>query len=147
MKGKHMAYTIRSVAHTGITVSNLEQALRFWTDILGFEFIASDDVGGAFLAGTTGVSGGHLRAALVTKGGQLSSYCNTPRLTTERPCERGRAMLARYTSRSRLTTSRQSPSTVTVLESEKEQTMPDLFASPTSEASASYNIKLKERKE
>ncbi len=83
-----MPYTVRSVSHTGVTVSDLEEALGFWTEVLGFEFVASDEVGGVFLEGTTGVAGANLRAALVTKGGstiELLQYTAPDDRTTMRP--------------------------------------------------------------
>lgn len=66
-----MPYTISSVSHTGVTAGDLERELRFWTGVLGFELVASDEVGGSFLEGTTGVPGAHLRAAQLTKGGSV----------------------------------------------------------------------------
>ena len=83
-----MSYNVRSVSHTGVTVGDLERALRFWTGVLGFEFVASDEVGGAFLTGITGVPGAHVRAALVTKGGstvELLQYTAPDDRKTVRP--------------------------------------------------------------
>lgn len=94
-----MPYNVSSVSHTGVTVGDLEQALRFWTEVLGFEPVGSDEVGGAFLAGTTGVPGAHLRAAQVTKGGsviELLQYTAPEDRKTmrPRPCDVGSVHIA-----------------------------------------------------
>ena len=63
-----MAYEVRSVSHTGITVSDLDEAVGFWTEVLGFEFLGSGEVGGTLVENTTGVPGAHVRVAMVSKG-------------------------------------------------------------------------------
>jgi catechol 2,3-dioxygenase-like lactoylglutathione lyase family enzyme len=64
-----LPYEVRSVIHTGITVSDLDEALRFWTEVLGFESLGSGEFGGTFVEGSIGVPGAHVRAAMVSKDG------------------------------------------------------------------------------
>jgi catechol 2,3-dioxygenase-like lactoylglutathione lyase family enzyme len=58
-----LAYEVRSVSDTGITVSDLDEAVGFWTEVLGFEFLGSGEVGGTLVENTTGVPGAHVRVA------------------------------------------------------------------------------------
>ena len=44
-KGRRLPYEVRSVSHTGLTVSDLDEALRFWTEVLGFESLGSGEFG------------------------------------------------------------------------------------------------------
>ena len=52
-----MPYEVRSVSHSGLTVSDLDEALRFWTEALGFESLGSGEFGGTFVEGSIGVPG------------------------------------------------------------------------------------------
>ncbi len=58
---------ITAVDHTGITVSNLEQSLAFWRDILGFELSHQAHHTGDLAAEVTGVPGAEIRL-VVLKG-------------------------------------------------------------------------------
>jgi catechol 2,3-dioxygenase-like lactoylglutathione lyase family enzyme len=64
-----LPYEVRSVSHTGLTVSDLDEALRFWTEVLGFESLGSGEFGGTFVESSIGVPGAHVRAAMVSKDG------------------------------------------------------------------------------
>ena len=56
--------------HTGITVSNLEQSLAFWRDVLGFEFSHTAHQKGEFAQEITGVENAEIKlAVLKTPGG------------------------------------------------------------------------------
>ena len=54
-----------AVDHTGFTVASLDDAIRFWTDALGFELLRQGEIAGAFIVETTCVDAPTLRAALV----------------------------------------------------------------------------------
>ena len=89
-----MAYEVRSVSHTGITVSDLDEAVGFWTEVLGFEFLGSGEVGGTLVENTTGVPGAHVRVAMVSKGGasiELAQFTAPEDRKTmrPRPCDVG----------------------------------------------------------
>ena len=89
-----MAYEVRSVSHTGITVSDLDEAVGFWTEVLGFEFLGSGEFGGAFVEGASGVQGAHVRVAVVSKGGasiELAQFTAPEDRKTmrPRPCDVG----------------------------------------------------------
>ncbi|HEV2528112.1 MAG TPA: VOC family protein [Thermomicrobiales bacterium] len=61
-----MAVAARSFAHIGLTVSDLDQSVRFWTEVLGFELGGTDEVGGAIQNRITAVPEGRARIAMVT---------------------------------------------------------------------------------
>lgn len=57
---------IGKIDHTGITVSSLDQALKFWVGVLGFEHLYTTDYPNSpMLEGIVGVSGAALRLAMV----------------------------------------------------------------------------------
>jgi glyoxylase I family protein len=60
-----MSFKIIGADHTGITVSNLERALAFWRDVLGFEFSHSVHQKGERPEQVTGVKGAELKLAVV----------------------------------------------------------------------------------
>jgi catechol 2,3-dioxygenase-like lactoylglutathione lyase family enzyme len=60
--------SVRRVAHTGITVHDLEESIALWRDVLGFDLLGTADVEGSFLAELTGVPGPRLSAAVLSKG-------------------------------------------------------------------------------
>lgn len=59
--------TIRqpSVAHTGITVRELDESLRFWTEALGARTRRRFQLGGEFAAQVVGVPGAQIDAAVL----------------------------------------------------------------------------------
>jgi len=59
------AFRIVGADHTGITVSNLERALVFWRDVLGFEFSHSAHQTGERPEQITGVKGADLKLAVL----------------------------------------------------------------------------------
>lgn len=62
---------ITSINHTGLTVSDLDRALRFYRDVLGLEVVMQQEKEGGYLAAITGYPGAHVRMAhLVTAGGE-----------------------------------------------------------------------------
>jgi catechol 2,3-dioxygenase-like lactoylglutathione lyase family enzyme len=58
-------FRIIAADHTGITVSNLERALAFWRDVLGFEFSHTAHQKGEFAHEITGVEGAELKLAVL----------------------------------------------------------------------------------
>src|SRR5712691_5888631 len=59
------SFRIVATDHTGITVSNLEQSLEFWQNVLGFEFSHSAHQKGERPEQITGVKGAELKLAVV----------------------------------------------------------------------------------
>src|SRR6266508_3066464 len=59
------SFCIISADHTGITVSNLEKALAFWRDALGFELSHTAHQTGEMASQITGVAGAELKLAVV----------------------------------------------------------------------------------
>src|SRR5438046_7940000 len=55
--------------HTGITVSNLEQSLAFWRDVLGFELSHTAHQTGELAKEITGVAGAEIKLAVVKAPG------------------------------------------------------------------------------
>jgi catechol 2,3-dioxygenase-like lactoylglutathione lyase family enzyme len=65
-----VAFRIITADHTGITVSNLERALAFWRDVLGFELSHTAHQTGDMAREITGVAGAEIKLAVVkTPGG------------------------------------------------------------------------------
>jgi catechol 2,3-dioxygenase-like lactoylglutathione lyase family enzyme len=60
-----VSFRILAADHTGITVSNLERALAFWRDVLGFEFSHNAHQKGEMAEQITGVKGAELKLAVV----------------------------------------------------------------------------------
>jgi len=58
-----------AVDHTGFVVSSLDDAIRFWTDALGFTLERQSEMGGTFLHQVTGVDDPHVRTAIVRAPG------------------------------------------------------------------------------
>ena len=94
------SFQILSADHTGITVSNLERALNFWRDVLGFEFSHRTHQTGQFAAEITGVPGAELSLAVVKAPGHkielLEYHSPADRKSTNdlRPCDVGHAHIA-----------------------------------------------------
>ena len=96
MIGRGADFHIVAADHTGITVSNLERALAFWRDVLGFEFSHCTHQKGEVAEQITGVKGCELKLAVLKAPGghkiELLEYLapsdrkNTVDL---RPCDLG----------------------------------------------------------
>ncbi len=54
-----------AVDHTGFAVSSLDEAIRFWTQALGFKLQRQSEMGGEFLRQVTGVADPSVRTAIV----------------------------------------------------------------------------------
>lgn len=54
---------IRSLHHTGLTVSDLDRALAFYRDALGLEVVMQQEKEGGYLAEITGYPGARVRMA------------------------------------------------------------------------------------
>lgn len=95
---------VRRVAHTGITVEDLEESVALWRDVLGFEVLGTADVGpparaGGYLPELVGVPGARLRAAVLVLDGQaieLLQYRSPQdrQHLTPRPCDVGSVHVA-----------------------------------------------------
>jgi catechol 2,3-dioxygenase-like lactoylglutathione lyase family enzyme len=85
---------IDSVAHTGITCSDIDRTIAFYRDVLGFPVSEKHRVGGAFFEQVTGVQGAEIDIAFVDGPGhrlELLSYASPEdrRPSTLRPCDPG----------------------------------------------------------
>ena len=86
--------------HTGITVSNLDRALDFWQNVLGFEFSHTAHQAGRMAEEITGVSGAEIKLAVVkTPGGhkiELLEYLapSDRKCVDLRPCDVGSVHVA-----------------------------------------------------
>jgi glyoxylase I family protein len=93
-------FRIISADHTGITVLNLERALAFWRDVLGFELSHTAHQTGALATEITGVEGAEIKlAVLKTPGGHkielLEYFAPVDRKRTNlRPCDVGSVHVA-----------------------------------------------------
>jgi catechol 2,3-dioxygenase-like lactoylglutathione lyase family enzyme len=95
------SFSIVSTDHTGITVSNLEQALAFWRDVLGFELSHTAHQTGELAREITGVTGAELKLAVLKAPGghkiELLEYLAPADRTKHadlRPCDVGSVHLA-----------------------------------------------------
>ena len=94
------SFRIIAADHTGITVSNLERALEFWQNVLGFEFSHRADQSGEMVEQITGVKGAELKLAVVKAPGhkiELLEYLAPPDRKQHvdlRPCDVGHVHLA-----------------------------------------------------
>lgn len=61
--------TVLGVAHTGITVRDLEASVAFWVQALGARLERRFELGGTFAADVTGVPGASMEVAVVEVGG------------------------------------------------------------------------------
>jgi catechol 2,3-dioxygenase-like lactoylglutathione lyase family enzyme len=96
-----MSFQIIAADHTGITVSNLDRALSFWRDVLGFEYSHSAHQTGERVEQITGVKGSELRLAVLrTPGGhkiELLEYLapdDRKQRNDLRPCDLGHVHVA-----------------------------------------------------
>src|SRR5437879_2230215 len=76
------SFRIIAADHTGITVSNLERALEFWQNVLGFELSHRAHQTGEMAAEITGVAGAEIKLAVVKAPGghkiELLEYLAPP---------------------------------------------------------------------
>jgi catechol 2,3-dioxygenase-like lactoylglutathione lyase family enzyme len=83
------AFRIKSVDHTGFTVSSLEDSLEFWVDVMGFRHLYTWTFEtGPFIEGVVGVPGAAVRLAMVEAPGhmiELLEYTSPPDRQTYRP--------------------------------------------------------------
>ncbi len=63
------SFRIIATDHTGITVSDLEQSLAFWRDVLGFELSHTAYQTGAMAREITGVQGAEIKLAVLRAPG------------------------------------------------------------------------------
>ena len=95
-----MSFRIIAADHTGITVSDLERALAFWRDVLGFEFSHSAHQKGEMAEKITGVKGAEIKLAVVKAPGghkiELLEYLAPPdrKQVNLRPCDVGSVHVA-----------------------------------------------------
>jgi catechol 2,3-dioxygenase-like lactoylglutathione lyase family enzyme len=88
------APTAKAIAHTGMTVRDLEESIRFWRDVLGFEVQHRLELSGEFAEQITGVVDAHFALALLVSGGhriELLQYLR-PSVRAHirpRPCDVG----------------------------------------------------------
>ncbi|HYR23534.1 MAG TPA: VOC family protein [Chthoniobacterales bacterium] len=98
---KGASFRIIAADHTGITVSNLERALEFWQNVLGFEFSHRAHQTSEMAEQITGVKGAELKLAVVkTPGGhkiELLEYlapADRKQHVDLRPCDVGHVHVA-----------------------------------------------------
>src|SRR6266481_3706268 len=96
-----MPFRILATDHTGITVSNLERALAFWRDVLGFELSHTAHQTGEMAREITGVAGAEIKLAVVKAPGghkvELLEYLAPPDRKQHvdlRPCNVGSVHVA-----------------------------------------------------
>ncbi|MPW23791.1 hypothetical protein GCT13_45685 [Paraburkholderia sp. CNPSo 3157] len=93
---------IRSVDHTGITVSSLQESLKFWTDVLGFEHLYTWQFENSpFVENLVGVAGASVDLAMVKGYGhqiELLEYHSPADRTILKPrsCDVGSVHVAMY---------------------------------------------------
>ena len=91
--------TVGGIDHAGITVASLEEALRFYRDLLGLRVSDEGEDSGRELDAITGLSGIRIRYAELDLGGaqllELIEYTPSEggRLV-QRPCDTGASHLA-----------------------------------------------------
>jgi glyoxylase I family protein len=98
---KKRPFRILSADHTGITVSNLEQSLEFWRDVLGFEPSHRAHQAGELASEITGVAGAEIKLAVVKAPGghkiELLEYLAPPERKHHadlQPCDVGSVHVA-----------------------------------------------------
>src|SRR2546423_6988423 len=95
-----MSFRILAADHTGITVSNIERALEFWRDVLGFEFSHRAHQKGERAEQITGVFRAEILLAVVKAPGhkiELLEYRAPADRKLEnamRPCDLGSVHVA-----------------------------------------------------
>jgi glyoxylase I family protein len=98
---KRRPFRILAADHTGITVSNIERALVFWRDVLGFEPSHTAHQTGEMASEITGVAGAEIKLAVVKAPGghkiELLEYlapADRKRHCDLRPCDVGSVHVA-----------------------------------------------------
>jgi catechol 2,3-dioxygenase-like lactoylglutathione lyase family enzyme len=83
------AFRIKSVDHTGFTVSSLEDSLKFWVDVMGFKHLYTWTFEtGPFIEEVVGVPGAAMRLAMVEGPGhkiELLEYTSPAGRLTYKP--------------------------------------------------------------
>jgi catechol 2,3-dioxygenase-like lactoylglutathione lyase family enzyme len=98
-------YRIAHIDHTGVTVTSLDESLRFWTEGMGFEHLYTWDFGNdRFIEGLVGVKGAALRLAMLQGPGhqiELLEYRapDDRKLIRPRSCDVGSVHIAFYVER------------------------------------------------
>ncbi|MBR0695534.1 VOC family protein [Bradyrhizobium lablabi] len=93
---------IRSIDHTGLTVSSLEDSLKFWVDVMGFRHLYTWTFENApFVEQVIGVPGAAMRLAMVEGPGhkiELHEYTSPDdrQIYKPRPSDVGSVHLAFY---------------------------------------------------
>ena len=93
-------FRIIAADHTGITVSNLEQSLAFWQNVLGFEFSHRAHQTAELASEITGVAGAEISIAVVKAPGghkiELLEYLapSDRKHVDLRPCDVGSVHVA-----------------------------------------------------
>ncbi len=92
-------FTILQTDHTGITVRDLDVALAFWRDVLGFKLVTRARRTGTYASEVTGVAGAEIEIAVLLAAGhriELLQYIAPPErmLMRPRPCDIGSVHLA-----------------------------------------------------
>jgi catechol 2,3-dioxygenase-like lactoylglutathione lyase family enzyme len=92
-------FRIIAADHTGITVTNLEQSLAFWQDVLGFELSHRPHQTGDLASEITGVPGAEISIAVLKGHGhkiELLEYLAPPdrKRVDLRPCDVGSVHIA-----------------------------------------------------
>jgi catechol 2,3-dioxygenase-like lactoylglutathione lyase family enzyme len=95
-EGKAFVNVVKSVAHTGITVRDLEASIAFWRDVLGFEVQRRMEMSGEFAEQVTGVPGAHFDLAALATTSSCCSIRARPNVPT---CAPDHATSDRFTSR------------------------------------------------
>src|SRR5437660_8116555 len=98
---KRCPFRVLAADHTGITVSNLERALAFWRDVLGFELSHTAHQTGELAREITGVAGAEIKLAVLRAPGghkiELLEYVAPPDRKKDvdlRPCDVGSVHVA-----------------------------------------------------
>ena len=94
-------FRVIAADHTGMTVSNLERALVFWRNVLGFELSHTAHQAGEMAREITGVAGAEIKLAVVKAPGghkiELLEYlapAERKRGVDMRPCDVGSVHVA-----------------------------------------------------
>jgi catechol 2,3-dioxygenase-like lactoylglutathione lyase family enzyme len=100
-KTKRRSFRILNADHTGITVSNLERALAFWRNVLGFELSHTAHQTGEMAREITGIAGAEIKLGVVKAPGghriELLEYlapADRKRHADLRPCDVGSVHVA-----------------------------------------------------
>ena len=59
------SFTVTAVDHTGLTVSDIDRSITFWTEVMGFELRRRGHLAGEFAAQVTGVDDADISTAII----------------------------------------------------------------------------------